>query len=110
MFLRCVDLPSHNLPSLNPCTDDDLTAIIDALLAIPLADKLYTPNSRKTTMLAMWGLSSLRVPSPIFAPLAPKFVDATTRALEGKLGKGGKKGAGCEALSVRPISISVCPS
>ncbi|KAG8901141.1 hypothetical protein FRB99_005513 [Tulasnella sp. 403] len=80
-------------------SDVSLSSIIQGFLDIPLADKLFLPNARKTTMLAMWAIQNVRVPSPVLKPLADSFITAMSRAISGRLGKEGKKGAGCEALN-----------
>lgn len=77
-----------------------LTCITSALLSILLAPKLYLPNARKTTMLAMWAVQNIRMPTSVVAPLADRFLEAIQRGIDGQLGKEGKKGAGCEALNV----------
>ncbi|KAG8939815.1 hypothetical protein FRC04_005963 [Tulasnella sp. 424] len=76
-----------------------LTCITSALLSILLASKLYLPNARKTTMLAMWAVQNIRLPTSVVAPLADRFLEAVQRGIDGQLGKEGKKGAGCEALN-----------
>ncbi|KIO29799.1 hypothetical protein M407DRAFT_21049 [Tulasnella calospora MUT 4182] len=76
-----------------------LTCITSALLSILLAPKLYLPNARKTTMLAMWAVQNIRLPTSVVAPLADRFLEAVQRGIDGQLGKEGKKGAGCEALN-----------
>lgn len=87
--------------------DASLISILAALLSIPLAPKLYTPNTRKTTMLAMWALQNQRLPARVVSPLVPEFVRALERAIKGELGKEGKKGAACEALTVSTVLIQL---
>ncbi|KAG8918483.1 hypothetical protein FRC02_002340 [Tulasnella sp. 418] len=84
--------------------------ILESLLDIPLAEKLFLPNARKTTMLSMWALQHQHLPSSVLEGSAVKFVDAMDRAISGKLGKEGKKGAGCEALTAVQMQCSRYPS
>ncbi|KAG8882417.1 hypothetical protein FRB98_003723 [Tulasnella sp. 332] len=86
-------------PVLYGCfSDSSLSTILQVLLAIPLAPKLYTPNARKTTMLAMWCLQNQRLSEAALRPSVNDFIEALARAIRGELGKEGKKGAACEAL------------
>ncbi|KAG8998232.1 hypothetical protein FRB90_012349, partial [Tulasnella sp. 427] len=80
-------------------SETSLTCITSALLSILLAPKLYLPNARKTTMLAMWAVQNIRLPSSVISPLADRFLEAIQRGIDGQLGKEGKKGAGCESLN-----------
>ncbi|KAG9030157.1 hypothetical protein FRB95_004295 [Tulasnella sp. JGI-2019a] len=86
-------------PFLHGCfSDSSLSTILQTLLSIPLAPKLYTPNARKTTMLAMWCLQNQRLSEAALRPQVTEFVEALARAIKGELGKEGKKGAASEAL------------
>jgi len=76
------------------------------VVAIPLADNIPTPNSRKTYALAIFVLQTQRLPLDVLQPAAPRLTFAFRRALDGELGKEGKKGAITDALKVS----AACPS
>ncbi|GLB45492.1 putative tRNA threonylcarbamoyladenosine metabolic process [Lyophyllum shimeji] len=95
------------LPALlNIFTHAQLRQILTALLAIPLADELPTPNARKTWALAIWLLQTQRLPAEVLAPAADRIALALCRGIEGELGKEGKKGSASDGLkAIHDLSI-----
>jgi hypothetical protein len=81
--------------------DLELSTILTAVLAIPLADHLPTPNARKTCALAIWLLQTQRLPEDVLRRPATRIAFALRRAIEGELGKEGKKGSVSDGLRVR---------
>ncbi|CAL1712795.1 unnamed protein product [Somion occarium] len=87
------------LPAVrNLFTDAQLGTLLTAVLAIPLAQELPTPNARKTCALAIWVLQAQRLPEEVLTPAAPRIAYAIRRGLDGELGKEGKKGAVSDGL------------
>lgn len=80
--------------------DQDLGSMVTESLAIPLAPELPTPNSRKTCALAMWLLQTQRLPADVLAPAKDRITYALRRAVEGELGKEGKKGPASDGMKV----------
>jgi hypothetical protein len=80
--------------------EKQLRQILAAILAIPLADELPTPNSRKTCALAIWLIQVQRLPAAVLQPAADRIAYALRRGLDGELGKEGKKGSACDGLKV----------
>ena len=80
--------------------DQDLGSMVTQLLSIPLAPELPTPNSRKTCALAIWLLQVQRLPADVLAPAKDRITYALRRAVEGELGKEGKKGAVSDGMKV----------
>lgn len=78
-----------------------------AVLAIPLANDLPTPNARKTCALSIWLLQVQRLPSEVLVPAKDRIAYALRRGIEGELGKEGKKGSTSDGLKVRP-NLLVC--
>ncbi|CAK5284065.1 unnamed protein product [Mycena citricolor] len=77
-----------------------------AVLAIPLADELPTPNARKTYALAIWLLQAQRLPICVLESGADRIVFALRRAIEGELGKEGKKGSASDGLkAIHDLSV-----
>jgi hypothetical protein len=74
--------------------------MVTQALAIPLAPELPTPNARKTCALAIWLLQTQRLPADVLAPAKDRITYALRRAVEGELGKEGKKGAVSDGLRV----------
>lgn len=72
-----------------------------AVLSIPLADDLPTPNARKTCALAIWLIQVQRLPATVLNPAASRIAYAIRRGLDGELGKEGKKGSANDGLKVR---------
>jgi hypothetical protein len=80
--------------------DQDLGSMVTQALAIPLAQELPTPNSRKTCALAIWLLQTQRLPTDVLAPATDRITYALRRAVEGELGKEGKKGSASDGMKV----------
>src|SRR6266852_4041955 len=74
--------------------------MVTQALAIPLAPELPTPNSRKTCVLAIWLLQTQQLPADVLAPAKDRITYALRRAVEGELGKEGKKGAVSDGMKV----------
>ncbi|KAI0061493.1 hypothetical protein BV25DRAFT_1857413 [Artomyces pyxidatus] len=87
-------------------TDDQLGSILTQALAIPLANELPTPNARKTCALAIWLIQSQRLPIEVLAPAKDRITYALRRAIEGELGKEGKKGSASDGLrAIHDLSL-----
>jgi hypothetical protein len=84
--------------------DTELRSILTALLAIPLADDLPTPNSRKTCALAIWVIQSQRLPAAVLVPAKDRIAFALRRGIDGELGKEGKKGSASDGLKVSNLN------
>ncbi|RDB15244.1 hypothetical protein Hypma_004765 [Hypsizygus marmoreus] len=95
------------LPAVrNIFTDAQLREILTAVLAIPLADELPTPNARKTCALAIWLIQTQRLPSEVLTPAADRIALALRRGIDGELGKEGKKGSASDGLkAIHDLSI-----
>ncbi|KAJ3509179.1 hypothetical protein NLJ89_g5360 [Agrocybe chaxingu] len=78
--------------------EKQLRQILTAILAIPLADSLPTPNSRKTCALAIGLIQGQRLPAEVLQPAADRIAYALRRGLDGELGKEGKKGSANDGL------------
>ena len=74
--------------------------MVTQALAIPLAPELPTPNSRKTCALAIWLLQTQQLPADVLAPAKDRITYALRRAIEGELGKEGKKGSASDGMKV----------
>lgn len=74
-------------------TDAQLRFMLTHVLAIPLANELPTPNSRKTCALAIWLLQTQRLSTEVLEPAKDRIAYALRRGIEGELGKEGKKGS-----------------
>ncbi|KAH9060473.1 hypothetical protein EDB87DRAFT_1616129 [Lactarius vividus] len=82
------------LPAVYGLFDEqELGSMLTQALAIPLATELPTPNGRKTCALAIWLLQTQRLPADVLAPAKDRIAYALRRAIEGELGKEGKKGS-----------------
>ncbi|KAA1469740.1 hypothetical protein DENSPDRAFT_816901 [Dentipellis sp. KUC8613] len=87
-------------------TDRELSSILTQVLAIPLASDLPTPNARKTCALAIWLLQTQRLPTSVLQPARDRIAYALRRAIEGELGKEGKKGSVNDGLrAVHELSL-----
>ncbi|KZT43773.1 hypothetical protein SISSUDRAFT_1124457 [Sistotremastrum suecicum HHB10207 ss-3] len=86
-----------------------INALLTSLLAIPLAEKLPTTNSRKTYSLAMSVIAGLILPAEVIEPAAPRITYALHRALEGELGKEGKKGSIADSLKAIHTHVVLHP-
>jgi hypothetical protein len=87
--------------------DQDLGSMVTQALAVPLAPELPTPNSRKTCSLAVWLLQTQRLPADILAPAKDRITYALRRAVEGELGKEGKRGAVSDGMKVSCLRMPV---
>lgn len=79
--------------------------ILTAIIAIPLYPQLPTLNSRKTYALSIWLIQTQRLPQDILFPAKDRIAYALRRAIEGELGKEGKKGSTFDGLKVRLMNI-----
>jgi hypothetical protein len=79
--------------------------MVTQALAIPLATELPTPNGRKTCALAIWLLQTQRLPADVLSPAKDRIAYALRRAIEGELGKEGKKGSVSDGLKVKSRMI-----
>lgn len=84
--------------------------MLKVLISIPNTMPLPTPNPRKTHTAALWALQMVRLPLSIM--LAPGVTDslfvALQMAVQGKLGREGKKGSTSEGLTVSVFFILLC--
>ncbi|KDR82377.1 hypothetical protein GALMADRAFT_237655 [Galerina marginata CBS 339.88] len=78
--------------------EEQLSEMLTAVLAIPLAEELPTPNARKTCALAIWLIQVQRLPEPVLRPAADRIAYALRRGMDGELGKEGKKGSANDGL------------
>lgn len=88
-------------------SEGQLRDILTAVLSIPLADDLPTPNARKTCALSIWLLQVQRLPAAILGPAADRIAYALRRGMDGELGKEGKKGSASDSLKVRIFFIFI---
>ncbi|KAF8630008.1 hypothetical protein AX15_003157 [Amanita polypyramis BW_CC] len=79
-------------------SEEELGEILTQVLAIPLAPQLPTINARKTCALVVWLIQSQRLPRDVLAPAADRIAAALRRAIDGELGKEGKKGSVSDGL------------
>ncbi|KAG1745909.1 uncharacterized protein EDB91DRAFT_1236218 [Suillus paluster] len=87
-------------------TDAQLCEMLTAVLAIPMADVLPTPNARKTCALSIWLLQVQRLPEEVLVPARDRIAFALRRGVEGELGKEGKKGSACDGLkAIHDLSV-----
>uniref|UniRef100_A0A8H7XPF0 Telomere-associated protein Rif1 N-terminal domain-containing protein n=1 Tax=Psilocybe cubensis TaxID=181762 RepID=A0A8H7XPF0_PSICU len=82
----------------NVFQEKQLRQILTAILAIPLADEIPTPNARKTCALAIWLIQTQRLPASVLQPAADRIAYAIRRGIDGELGKEGKKGSASDGL------------
>ncbi|KAF8761915.1 hypothetical protein RHS01_00819 [Rhizoctonia solani] len=82
-------------------TDQELADMLSVLISIPNTMPLPTPNPRKTHTAALWALQMVRLPlSTLKKPgIADSLFDALQMAIQGKLGREGKKGSTSEGLT-----------
>ncbi|KAI0322414.1 hypothetical protein OF83DRAFT_803492 [Amylostereum chailletii] len=76
----------------------ELGTILTHVLAIPLASDIPTPNARKTCALSIWFIQAQRLPVDVLLPAKDRIAYAIRRAIEGELGKEGKKGSVSDGL------------
>lgn len=88
------------LCSLIAPLDSHLKSILNATLAIPMADRIPTPNARKSCALAILLLQFQRLPEAILLPARDRIALALKRGICGELGKEGKKGSANDGLKV----------
>ncbi|KAG6888113.1 hypothetical protein C0992_009608 [Termitomyces sp. T32_za158] len=95
------------LPAMmNLFTDIQLRSMFTAVLAIPLAEDLPTPNARKTWALAIWLIQTQRLSAAVLAPAADRVAFALCRGIDGELGKEGKKGSASDGLkAIHDLSV-----
>ncbi|KAF9267296.1 hypothetical protein L218DRAFT_894410 [Marasmius fiardii PR-910] len=79
-------------------TDVELGEILTAVLAIPLADELPTPNARKTCALAICVIQTQRLPLSVLSRAGDRLAYALRRGIDGELGKEGKRGSASDGL------------
>ncbi|KAI9443494.1 hypothetical protein H4582DRAFT_2072522 [Lactarius indigo] len=90
---------AFTLPAVYGIFDEqELGSMVTQALAIPLATELPTPNGRKTCALAIWLLQTQRLPADVLGPAKDRIAYALRRAIEGELGKEGKKGSVSDGL------------
>jgi len=83
--------------------------MLTAVLSIPLAEVLPTPNARKTCALSIWLLQVQRLPEEVLVPARDRIAFALRRGMEGELGKEGKKGSACDGLKVGKAVLVLVP-
>ncbi|KAG6908308.1 hypothetical protein DXG01_005344 [Tephrocybe rancida] len=95
------------LPAItNVFKDKQLRSMFTAMLAIPLADDLPTPNARKTWALAIWLIQTQRLSAAVLTPAADRIALALCRGIDGELGKEGKKGSASDGLkAIHDLSV-----
>ncbi|KAG6853573.1 hypothetical protein C0991_003169 [Blastosporella zonata] len=95
------------LPAImNVFTDAQLRSMFTAVLAIPLAEELPTPNARKTWALAIWLIQTQRLSATVLSPAADRIALALCRGIDGELGKEGKKGSASDGLkAIHDLSV-----
>ncbi|KAG6899592.1 hypothetical protein C0993_008858 [Termitomyces sp. T159_Od127] len=87
-------------------TDIQLRSMFTAVLAIPLAEDLPTPNARKTWALAIWLIQTQRLSAAVLTPAADRIAFALCRGIDGELGKEGKKGSASDGLkAIHDLSV-----
>ena len=74
--------------------------MLTALLAIPMAESLPTPNARKTCALTIWFVQVQRLPASVVFPAKDRIAYSLRRGIDGELGKEGKKGSVSDGLKV----------
>jgi hypothetical protein len=103
--LRLIISPQCFLIDFCALIDQDLGYMVTQTLAIPLAQELPTPNARKTCALAVWLLQTQRLPADILEPAKDRITYALRRAVEGELGKEGKKGAASDGMKASHFTM-----
>jgi hypothetical protein len=77
-----------------------LLELVTVVLAIPMTQTMPSLNCRKTYAIAVGVLSSIILPAPVAREAASRLTFALRRAVEGELGREGKKGAISDGLKV----------
>lgn len=65
-----------------------------------MANRLPTPNARKTWALAIGLIQIQRLPEAVLWPAKDRIAYALRRGVEGELGKEGKKGSAGDGMKV----------
>jgi hypothetical protein len=94
------DLLSRTRTDSQGNPDEQLHAMLNGVLDIPLAQTLPTPNARKTYALTISFLCDLTLPSEVLGSAADRIGSAIQRGVEGELGKEGKRGSIADGLRV----------
>jgi hypothetical protein len=81
-----------------------LLELLTAVLAIPLAPALPSLNCRKTYAIATGVLAAASLTRPVATEAASRITFALRRAIEGELGREGKRGSIADGLKVWSIS------
>ncbi|KAG8753849.1 hypothetical protein FRC12_011396, partial [Ceratobasidium sp. 428] len=110
--IRVLAVVFHEPAVSSHFTDDELIEMLKVLISIPNTMPLPTPNPRKTHTAALWALQMIRLPLSIMH--SPGVVDslfvALQMAVQGKLGREGKKGSTSEGLTAVQLLTSHYPS
>jgi hypothetical protein len=90
------------MPRTYGFSDEELMEMLKMLISIPNTMPLPTPNPRKTHTAALWALQMVRLPLSIMQSpgLVDSLLDALQMAVQGRLGREGKKGSTSEGLTV----------
>ncbi|CCO29404.1 hypothetical protein BN14_03416 [Rhizoctonia solani AG-1 IB] len=99
--IRVLAVVFHEPAISSHFTDQELAEMLKVLISIPNTMPLPTPNPRKTHTAALWALQMVRLPlSTMKKPgVADSLFDALQMAVQGKLGREGKKGSTSEGLT-----------
>ncbi|KAH8113541.1 hypothetical protein DFH11DRAFT_1599209 [Phellopilus nigrolimitatus] len=90
----------------NVFSKKQLDSVLTAVLAIPLAESLRSPSARKICGFAITFLQSQRLPEVTLRMGRDRMAFALRRAMDGELGREGKKGATGEALrAIHDLSL-----
>ncbi|QRW05501.1 hypothetical protein RhiLY_04500 [Ceratobasidium sp. AG-Ba] len=110
--IRVLAVVFHEPAVSSHFTDDELINMLKGLISIPNTMPLPTPNPRKTHTAALWALQMVRLPLSIMS--SPGITDslfvALQMAVQGKLGREGKKGSTSEGLTAVQLLSSHYPS
>ncbi|KAG8746012.1 hypothetical protein FRC10_006351 [Ceratobasidium sp. 414] len=110
--IRVLAVVFHEPAVSSHFTDDELVNMLKVLISIPNTMPLPTPNPRKTHTAALWALQMTRLPLSIMhSPgVADSLFVALQMAVQGKLGREGKKGSMSEGLTAVQLLTSHYPS
>ncbi|KAG9125150.1 hypothetical protein FRC07_008788 [Ceratobasidium sp. 392] len=110
--IRVLAVVFHEPAVSSHFADDELVEMLKVLISIPNTMPLPTPNPRKTHTAALWALQMIRLPLSIMH--SPGVVDslfvALQMAVQGKLGREGKKGSTSEGLTAVQLLTCHYPS
>jgi hypothetical protein len=84
-----------------------LLELVTAVLAIPLTEAMPSLNCRKTYAISIGVLAASTLPAPVAAESSSRITFALRRAIEGELGREGKKGAIADGLKVGRIGYNL---